>query len=148
MTPSNVEEMDKPVGRSRNKKPVTSYETSLLEMLKAKQNEEINEDKHFPLMLVPMMGRLNDDQKHYAKIEILNVMQNAANYITQPPQPAFPQSFQHHHDGASQAHYTGNKKYRQSQNTESLQQYDNNVRRNVLSPSSASDSDVCDMSNQ
>ncbi|CAH1984721.1 unnamed protein product [Acanthoscelides obtectus] len=35
-------------------------------------------------MLVPMLQKLNDEQKHYAKIEILNVMKYTRNYYALP----------------------------------------------------------------
>ncbi|XP_069670666.1 uncharacterized protein [Periplaneta americana] len=67
--------------RTRKTSPTqTSQETSFLRnILQSKQREEIDEDKSFALMLVPMLKRLNDEQKHYARIGILNVMRNAKN---------------------------------------------------------------------
>lgn len=60
------------------------YEEKLLKILEDKQCETIDEDKNFSLMLVPMFKKLTDDQKHYAKIEILNIMKNAKN-VGNPP---------------------------------------------------------------
>lgn len=74
----------------RDAKKVTSYEESLLNILKDRQKEEINEDKNFALMLVPMLAKLNEEQKHYAKIEILNVMRNARYYQLSPIFPQHP----------------------------------------------------------
>lgn len=153
MTSSDVELATpvRPGNKSRpgNRKSVSSYETTLLEILKEKQTDEGNEDKHFALMLVPMMGRLNEEQKHYAKIEILNVMRNAAHYKPQPP--GYSQSFQHHQAAAGHFHYSHGQtenQYRPSQSSESLQHYYSDFASNVLSPCSASGSDLIDMSNQ
>ncbi|KAI4462366.1 hypothetical protein MML48_4g00002721 [Holotrichia oblita] len=69
---------------------ITSYESTLLRILQQKQNEEISEDKQFALMLVPMLQNLNDDHKHYAKVEILNVMSYAKNYYRPVPVVPYP----------------------------------------------------------
>ncbi|XP_052751518.1 uncharacterized protein LOC128200845 [Galleria mellonella] len=47
------------------------------------ERDEMDEDKHFSMMLVPMFKKLNEEQKHYAKIEILNVMNHARHYQPQ-----------------------------------------------------------------
>lgn len=39
-------------------------------------NDEIDEDKHFLLSLVPTLKRMNTEQKLAAKVEILNVLRN------------------------------------------------------------------------
>ncbi|KAM3956987.1 uncharacterized protein ACR2FA_009034 [Aphomia sociella] len=44
---------------------------------------EIDEEKHFSMMLIPMFKKLNEEQKHYAKVEILNVMNRARYYRPQ-----------------------------------------------------------------
>ncbi|KAF9415541.1 hypothetical protein HW555_006860 [Spodoptera exigua] len=36
-----------------------------------------DEDINFSQMIVPMLRKLDDDQKHYAKVEIMNVLQKA-----------------------------------------------------------------------
>lgn len=59
-------------------KPIP-YKSSL-QVSKENQNDEIDEDKSFANMLVPMLRKLDDDQKHYAKIGILNVMKNAREF--------------------------------------------------------------------
>ncbi|XP_022834828.1 uncharacterized protein LOC111362387 [Spodoptera litura] len=44
------------------------------------ENSEYDEDVNFSKMLVPMLRKLNDDQKHYAKIEILNILHKAKSF--------------------------------------------------------------------
>ncbi|XP_050294382.1 uncharacterized protein LOC126734683 [Anthonomus grandis grandis] len=68
---------------SKSSHQISTYEASLLEILKNKQTEEVLEDKNFALMVIPVLAKLNDQQKHFAKIEILNVMRNVKFY-TQP----------------------------------------------------------------
>lgn len=148
---STVDELATPVRPSKSKKPVTSYEASLLNILKAKQNDEFNEDKHFALMLVPMLGQLNDEQKHYAKVGILNVMRNARYFNPQQPQPGYAEPFQRRQPAPSQVQYTYGQTENQnlhSQNTGSMQSFYNDFAVSVLSPSSASGSDLFDLSNQ
>ncbi|KAJ8879536.1 hypothetical protein PR048_020144 [Dryococelus australis] len=58
----------------------SSYETSLSNILKAKQEDAINEDKHFAVMFVPMLRKLDDEEKHYTKVEILNEMPKARHF--------------------------------------------------------------------
>ncbi|CAH2215960.1 jg26461 [Pararge aegeria aegeria] len=41
---------------------------------------EYDEDVNFSQMIVPMLRKLNDDQKHFAKIEIMNVLQKAKSF--------------------------------------------------------------------
>ncbi|XP_063366319.1 uncharacterized protein LOC134654778 [Cydia amplana] len=63
----------------------TDYEQQLLDILRGKNDDD--EEKIFALMLVPMLRKLNDDQKHYAKVEILNVLKKAKTLSTmQSPQ--------------------------------------------------------------
>ncbi|KAF5271235.1 hypothetical protein FQR65_LT17676 [Abscondita terminalis] len=45
----------------RIKEKVTPYVTKLLRILEQKKSDEIDEDKHFALMLVPMLKKLTDD---------------------------------------------------------------------------------------
>ncbi|CAG9760668.1 unnamed protein product [Ceutorhynchus assimilis] len=71
-----------------SKSQTSTFEASLIEILKNKQNEEVSEDKSFALMLAPMLAKLNDEQKHFAKIEILSVLRNAKFYTTPFPQQA------------------------------------------------------------
>ncbi|XP_046994364.1 uncharacterized protein LOC124606426 [Schistocerca americana] len=47
----------------RGAKKVTSYEESLLNILKDRQKEEVNEDKNFILMLVPMLENAFDSKR-------------------------------------------------------------------------------------
>lgn len=117
------------------KQRVTSYESELLNILKARQSDELNEDKNFALMLVPMLGRLSDDQKHYAKVEILNVMRNAKYYNPKPQQvqPNYVQS-------ANPVQY--------SQNNGDMLRFYNQFSESVVSPSSACGSDLYDLSSQ
>lgn len=71
---------------SRDNNNSTEIDQQLLDILKDKQaQEEEDEEKNFALMLVPMLRRLNEDQKHYAKIEILNVLKKARTHSS--PQP-------------------------------------------------------------
>ncbi|XP_045504383.1 transcription factor Adf-1-like [Colias croceus] len=73
------------------------YEKQLLDILKEKQvhENEDDEEKNFALMLVPMLRKLNEDQKHYAKIEILNVLKKARSHSSpQPSQHVFNQPSQ------------------------------------------------------
>ncbi|CAH0403020.1 unnamed protein product [Chilo suppressalis] len=71
---------------SRDNNNSTEIDKQLLDILKDKQaQEEEDEEKNFALMLVPMLRRLNEDQKHYAKIEILNVLKKARTHPS--PQP-------------------------------------------------------------
>lgn len=59
-----VDEMARPVWPNKSKKQnVMLYETSLLNILQTKQNDELNEDKNFAFMLVPLLGKLNEEQE-------------------------------------------------------------------------------------
>lgn len=147
-----VDEMARPVRPNKSKKQnVTSYETALLNILQTKQNDELNEDKNFAFMLVPMLGKLNGEQKHYATVEILNVMWNA-RYFNPPPQPAYGDPFQRQHQPApSQVQSTYGQTANQhlhSHNTGPMQSFYNDFAGSVMSPSSASGSDLFDLSNQ
>jgi hypothetical protein len=54
----------------------------LLDILKEK-SEHINEDKTL-LSLVPGFKKLDDDQKYWAKMEMLGIMRRAKNMVFQP----------------------------------------------------------------
>jgi hypothetical protein len=64
------------------KKKALSYENKLLNILKEKKSEEIDEDKSFLLSLVPSFKKMTDERKTDAKMEILSVIKR----ITQPRQ--------------------------------------------------------------
>ncbi|KAL4709482.1 hypothetical protein ACJJTC_012819 [Scirpophaga incertulas] len=64
-------------------------EEELLNILRKKQIHD--EDVSFAEMLIPMLRKLNDDQKLYAKIEILNAMDRAKKYV---PLPVYAASMQ------------------------------------------------------
>ncbi|XP_076039231.1 uncharacterized protein LOC143024318 [Oratosquilla oratoria] len=51
------------------------YEESLLDILKEKKDEVIDEDRSFLISLVPSFKKLTDNQKFEAKIEFLKVLQ-------------------------------------------------------------------------
>lgn len=65
---------------SRPKKKSAPYEQQLLDILKKKKEnvnvEEIDEDKHFMLSLVPPFKKFNDEEKYQAKMEFLRVIRN------------------------------------------------------------------------
>jgi hypothetical protein len=66
----------------QKKQPVSNtsrkinYEQQLLDILKEK-SEHTEEDETFLLSLVPAIKKLNDDQKYWAKMEILSIMKKA-----------------------------------------------------------------------
>lgn len=120
-----------------------------MNILKAKHNDEVDEDKHFALMLVPMLRQLNDEQKHYAKIEILNVMRIARYLNPQQPKPAYAEPFQCRQLAPTQFQYGQTESQNlHSQITGSLRNFYNNFVVSVLSPSSASGGELFDLSNQ
>ena len=53
-----------------------NYEHQLLDILKEK-SEHIAEDKTFLLSLAPGFKKLDDDQKYWAKMEMLGIMRRA-----------------------------------------------------------------------
>ncbi|XP_046391679.1 uncharacterized protein LOC124159809 [Ischnura elegans] len=61
---------------SRKHSTSRSFEESLLQILQDKRDEEkdIDVDKYFLLSLLPAFRRFNDDQKFYARTEIMNIM--------------------------------------------------------------------------
>ncbi|KAI5646545.1 alcohol dehydrogenase transcription factor myb/SANT-like domain-containing protein [Phthorimaea operculella] len=44
----------------------------------------VDEDVCFTDMLIPMLRKLDDDQKHFAKVEILNILNLAKRYVPDP----------------------------------------------------------------
>jgi len=58
----------------QKKRSKTTNEESLLEIIKEKSRDDIDEDKSFLMSLVPSFKKLNDEQKFVAKVEFLNVM--------------------------------------------------------------------------
>jgi len=69
--------------RQQKKRSKTTYEESLLEIIKEKSRDDIGEDKSFLMSLVPSSKKLNDKQKFVAKVEFLNVMKRIT--FCQPP---------------------------------------------------------------
>ena len=54
----------------QQKKPSkTSYEEYLLEIIKEKSRDDIDEHKSFLMSLVPSFKKLNEEQKFIAKVE-------------------------------------------------------------------------------
>lgn len=143
-----VEEVTAPVQPNKKKRSnMTSYEATLLDILKSKQHEEINEDKSFALMLVPMLGKLNDDQKHFAKIEILNVMNKARNYKPKPqPNQQTSQQHQLHSSQSNILYITTESQNLQSQHPASLQDFYKEFSADVVSPCSSSGTELIDLS--
>ncbi|KAL2716020.1 LOW QUALITY PROTEIN: flotillin-2 isoform X3 [Vespula squamosa] len=68
----------KPTANVTKRKKISNntFEESLLQMLREKNDEEkeIDEDKYFLLSLLPSFRKLNEEQKFIARIEIMNVM--------------------------------------------------------------------------
>jgi hypothetical protein len=54
----------------------------LLNILKEK-SEHVDENKTFLLSLVPGFKKLDDDQKYWAKMEMLGIMRTAKNLVFQ-----------------------------------------------------------------
>ena len=69
--------------RQQKKRSKTTYEESLLEIIKERSRDDIDEDKSFLMSLVPSFKKLNDEQKFVAKVEFLNVMRRIT--FCQPP---------------------------------------------------------------
>ena len=70
--------------RQQKKHSKTTYEESLLEIIKEKSRDDIDEeDKSFLMSLVPSFKKLNDEQKFVVKVEFLNVMRRIT--FCQPP---------------------------------------------------------------
>lgn len=142
---TSVDEWTTPVRPNKSRSSTKSYEAELLSILKSKQED--NEDKHFALMLVPMLGRLNDEQKHFAKVEILNVMRRAKYFRPQQPQPAYADPFQRPPSAPTLVQFAYGQTETEnlnSHNTGSMRSFSNDF--DVMSPSSASGSEVFDLS--
>ena len=60
-----------------------NYEQQLLDILKEK-SEHNDEDKTFLLSLVPWFKKLNNNQRYWAKTEMLGIMRNVKNMVFQP----------------------------------------------------------------
>ncbi|KAJ0172495.1 hypothetical protein K1T71_011634 [Dendrolimus kikuchii] len=80
LTNSNRTSSCKKASKSRSN--FEDYEQKLLSFLNTKENPcEYDEDINFSQMIVPMLRKLNDDQKHFAKVEIMNILQKAKSSI-------------------------------------------------------------------
>jgi hypothetical protein len=66
----------------RNASRKINYEQQLLDILKEK-SEHFDEDKPFLLSLVPGFKKLDDNQKYWAKMEMLEIMRRAKNMVFQ-----------------------------------------------------------------
>jgi hypothetical protein len=62
---------------------ILNYEQQLLDILKEK-SEHIDEDKTFLLSPVPGFKKLDDDQKYWAKMEMLGIMRRTNHMVFQP----------------------------------------------------------------
>ncbi|XP_028043192.1 uncharacterized protein LOC114252765 [Bombyx mandarina] len=79
LTNSNRTPSSKKASKSRSS--CEDYEQKLLNFLNTKENAcEYDEDINFSQMIVPMLRKLNDDQKHFAKVEIMNILQKAKSF--------------------------------------------------------------------
>jgi hypothetical protein len=67
----------------RNTSRKINYEQQLLDILKEK-SEHNDEDKTFLLSLVPGFKELDDDQKYWAKMEMLGIMRRAKHMVFHP----------------------------------------------------------------
>ncbi|GBP82442.1 hypothetical protein EVAR_60171_1 [Eumeta japonica] len=75
----------------------TDFNEELLDILCEKKEQNFDEDVSFAEMLIPMLRKLNEEQKLYAKVELLNAMHRTKRYdsVSQPllqtvPQPIHP----------------------------------------------------------
>jgi hypothetical protein len=66
----------------RNTSRKINYEQQLLDILK-ENSEHIGEDKTFLLSPVPGFKKLDDDQKYWAKMEMLGIMRRAKYMVLQ-----------------------------------------------------------------
>jgi hypothetical protein len=66
----------------RNTSQKINYEQQLLDILKEK-TKHTDEDKTL-LSLVPGFKKLDNDQKYWAKMEMLGIMRRAKNMVFQP----------------------------------------------------------------
>jgi hypothetical protein len=69
--------------RQQKKRTKTTCEESLLEIIREKSRDVIDEDKSFLMSLVPSFKKLNDEQKFVAKVAFLNVMRRIT--FCEPP---------------------------------------------------------------
>jgi len=77
--------------RQQKKRSKTTDEESLLEIIKGKSRDDIDEDKSFLMPLVPSFKKLNDEYKFVAKVEFLNVTRRITfcqppYHVSSPPQ--------------------------------------------------------------
>ena len=95
LTPENqAEEPSHSAYRQQKKCSKISYKDSLLELIKEKSRDDIDEDKSFLMSLVPSFKKLNDEQKFTAKVEFLNVLWRMTfcqppYHVSNPPQFLF-----------------------------------------------------------
>jgi hypothetical protein len=90
------EEQKKPCRNVRKKQKEISYEEALLQILRKKNMDDVDEDKCFLLSLLPSFRQFNDDQKYLARMEILKIMRqvklnkNVDMYAPCSSVPSFP----------------------------------------------------------
>ena len=77
--------------RQQKESSKTTYEEPLLEIIKEKSSDDIDEDKSFLMSLVPSFKKLNDEQKFIAKVEFLNGVRHITfcqrhYHVSNPPQ--------------------------------------------------------------
>ncbi|CAG5020102.1 unnamed protein product [Parnassius apollo] len=88
LTNQSNEDTDTEASRNRRFKTSMRKKTKIQnnsddELLKLLQDKTYDEDVSFCEMIIPMLKNLSTDQKHYAKIEILNVLNRATKYSPQ-----------------------------------------------------------------
>ena len=62
--------------RKTTDRPKKSYEEQLIDVLKSKANEDVDEDKAFLMSLLPKLGKFNEEQRFEAQMEIMKVIRN------------------------------------------------------------------------
>ena len=77
--------------RQQKKRPKTTYEESLLEIIKEENRDDIDEEKYFFISLVPSFKKLKDEQKFIPRVEFLNIMRRiifcqSLYHVSNPPQ--------------------------------------------------------------
>ncbi|XP_055907251.1 uncharacterized protein LOC129942376 isoform X2 [Eupeodes corollae] len=70
----NTPEITTQIQPTGSKKKKTTYEQDLLEILREKKDENLDEDKSFLLSLLPSFKKLNDSEKFDVKIEFLRIL--------------------------------------------------------------------------
>ncbi|XP_071052963.1 uncharacterized protein [Onthophagus taurus] len=75
---------------SKKYKSTKSYEESLLDTLREKKTEEVDEDRYFLLSLLPAFKKFDEEQKFTAKTEIMNVMRRVRLSKNATPVPSAP----------------------------------------------------------